>query len=119
MLTTPELQAEGTVAAWSRQTDGTQGLLLIGGTRWQSEQGWVLHASMAIDAEMTLTNDELKGSVIYPAVAGAQPFTVRLTLPGKNVQMVSSSQEIISWRQQGDTLLMQLTPGEHKLTVRY
>ncbi|HHT26602.1 MAG TPA: DUF4962 domain-containing protein [Firmicutes bacterium] len=119
MLTTPELQAEGTVAAWSRQTDGTQGLLLIGGTRWQSEQGWVLHASVAIDAEMTLTNDELRGSVIYPAVAGAQPFTVRLTLPGKKVQMVSSSQEIISWRQQGDTLLMQLTPGEHKLTVRY
>jgi hypothetical protein len=117
LLSTQELQADGVVAAWTRQGNGTEGLLLVNGVNWQAEQGVQLNATVAVDVELTFTAQDITGTLIYPAVPGSTDFDVTLTLPNNQVKDVSSSAGLISWAKDGDTLKLRLAPGEHKLSI--
>ncbi|MGI6544518.1 MAG: DUF4962 domain-containing protein [Limnochordia bacterium] len=117
LLSTPELQADGAVAAWSRQGDDSEGLLLVNGVSWRSDQGVSFTSSVAVDVELTCTAKEIVGSLHYPAVPGTKAFDVTLVLPGRQVSNVVSSGELTSWAQENDTLTLRLEPGEHKLSI--
>ncbi|MGI6543345.1 MAG: DUF4962 domain-containing protein [Limnochordia bacterium] len=116
-LSAEGLASDGQAAAWHQDGDGSQGMLLIDGTWWQSDNGVGLTASVTIDCEMTVNDKEAVGSIIYPAVPGTKPFTVSLRLPQQSVTAVTSSGQILDWRFADDTLTLELAPGEHQLTL--
>lgn len=111
------LSTDGQVAAWHQGADNAQGLLLVNGRSWQSSNGISLSASVAIDCEMTVSNTDIVGSIVYPAVPGTQPFTVTMRLPGRVVDAVTSSAQVLEWHFVDDLLTLELNPGEHQLAL--
>ncbi|HHW10816.1 MAG TPA: DUF4962 domain-containing protein [Firmicutes bacterium] len=120
------LAADGTVAAWRQSPNGggavaqEHGLLLAGGKSWRVASGLSLTSTVEIDAEMTIAPSGISGSIVYPAVPGAQPFMVEMKLPGiPAVERVNSTGKLASWYWDGDTgrLVLHLYPGEHQLTI--
>jgi len=117
-LTTDELAADAAVAAWTRRVDGTEGLLLVEGTRWQSESGLALKATVPVSAELSIEKESVVGTVEHPARPGSQPYELTLQLgEGQSVKDVTSSHEVLDWQADKDTLKLTLAPGEHRLTI--
>jgi len=92
-------------------------LLMVNGRSWQSSAGINLTASVPIDCEMTVNSADVVGSIAYPAVPGTQSFTVTMALPERVVDTVTSSGEVLGWHFADDTLTLELSPGEHQLTL--
>jgi hypothetical protein len=111
------LYTDGEAAAWHRGADDVQGLLMVNGRSWQSSAGINLTASVPIDCEMTVNSADVVGSIAYPAVPGTQSFTVTMALPERVVDTVTSSGEVLGWHFADDTLTLELSPGEHQLTL--
>jgi len=120
VLEVGEARSDAVVAAWRGRGDGTYGLLVADGTFWHSGYGFSLDAEALISAELTFSPTCINGTILHPAVPGSKPYKVTLQLPegkGAGVKAVSSSHQLLDWSLAGDSLLLTLAPGEHKLTV--
>jgi len=120
VLEVGEDRSDAVVAAWRERGDDTYGLLVADGTFWHSGFGYNLDSEALISAELTFSRTCINGTILHPDVLGSKPYEVALRLPdgkGAAVKSVSSSHQLLDWSLAGDTLLLILAPGEHKLTV--
>lgn len=127
VLVSDELRIDGAVGAKRRKHQETNisGLLLIQGTRWESEDGLCLKASTAIDAELTFTRSSknettiLHGTVVSPSGPGSDVFDIELSIPGsfhiRNVR--SNGEDVPDFSFENGRLSLRLDPGENRLQV--
>lgn len=135
------LAVSGAVGAWTRseyagvedqpvEPSVESGLLLIGGTEWENDNGIRVESSVDVDAELTFkrstgsedgnaeTYVEVTGTVISPSGPGAQPFDLVINVPGmSDINEVESSFTIDDVIFQDSGIHLRLAPGEHDLMI--